>query len=141
MKLMQKMIEYIKENKYVDYCELCENNRYESIECYKEINPEYYESVINNIHNIDSPFNKYIKNAEELKKQGNIDEELSVLKDAINIDIDTPGAYERASILYSKKGVAKRWFENGNWTIPNCTNMTKKLLARLKKLEERISKI
>jgi len=145
MKLIELMTNYIHNKKYDEYCELCENNRLEAIECYKSINPDYYQNTILNLHNPNSPYNTYIKKAEDLKNQGNSKDELELLEAAISNNIDTPGAYKRASVIYSKDKkyleaitVIEKWFENGNWTIPNCTNMTKKLLLRMKMLKDKM---
>jgi hypothetical protein len=100
--LLDKMKNEIEEDKR-GYLENCKNNYSEYVEAAQILFEEYYKSMLKLLDEKKDPYTLYISKAIKCKEEKDMDGEKKYLKLAVENSADTPYAYERLSILYSKE--------------------------------------
>ncbi len=144
--LIDKIKNEIKRDKRV-YLENCKNNYSEYVEVAQVLFKEHYKSMIKMLDEKKDPYTLYISKAIKFKDENDIDGEKKYLKLAIENNADTPYAYERLSLLYSKHkdyqkayDICKKWFDSPYWKIPNMAFTSLRLLNKMEKLEAKLNK-
>jgi Tfp pilus assembly protein PilF len=129
------------------YLENCKNNYSEYVEAAQILFEEYYKSMLKLLDEKKDPYTLYISKAIKCKEEKDMDREKKYLKLAIENNADTPYAYERLAILYSKEknyqeayNICKKWFDSLYWKIPNMASTSLRLLDRMEKLEGKLNK-
>ena len=129
------------------YLENCVNNYSEYVGAAQILFADYYESMLKSLDEKKDAYTLYISKALECKEKGDVDGEKKHLKLAVENNADTPYAYERLAIIYSKEkkyqeayGICRKWFDSIYWKIPNMASTTLKILDRMEKLESKLGK-
>jgi len=144
--LLDKIKNEIEGDKRV-YLENCRNNYSKYVGAAQILFEEYYKSRLKLSDEKKDPYTLYISKAIKCKEEKDVDGEKKYLKSAVENNVDTPYAYERLSILYSKEknyqeayNICKKWFDSLYWKIPNMASTSLRLLDRMEKLEGKLNK-
>jgi hypothetical protein len=128
------------------YLQNCRNNYSEYVTAAQQLFADTYDKM-EKVDAKGDPWTKYNSKAEQLKKNKDIEGEITLLEKAVSDNVYTPATYERLAILYSKKkgnqaayNICKKWFDTDYWKIPNMASGSIRLLERMEKLEEKIKK-
>jgi hypothetical protein len=139
--LRTKMIELLKQDRKREYLNLCTQNYAEAVSTAQELFPEHYEKAGTGMDPFDSLYDKAL----ETKERGNTEEEIRILRTAVQNGSAMPYCYERLAILYSKQKnyerayeVCVKWFDAVFWKLPNASTSSLRLLDRLEKLREKV---
>jgi len=146
----EQLIERIKEELERDkkiYLQNCKDNYDEYVKVAQILFKEYYDNSFQLFKKNWDPYNVYISKAIKLKEAGLFDEEKKLLIIATDdSNTDTPYAYERLAIIYSKEknykkayDVCRKWFNSIYWKIPNMATTSLGLLDRMEKLEKKLT--
>ncbi len=127
------------------YLQNCRNNYAEYMMAAQHLFSETYKKM-QKIDERGDPWTKYNLIATQLKKEGNTEQEIEILKKAVSENIYTPGTYRRLAILHEKNkdfksayNVCKKWFDSDYWKIPNMAVGSIWLLKKLEKLKEKLN--
>ncbi len=144
--LLDRIKNEIEEDKR-GYLENCKNNYSEYVEVAQTLFKEYYTSMLKLLDEKRDPYTLYISKAIKCKEEKDMDGEKKYLRLVVENNADTPYAYERLSILYSKEknyqeayNICKKWFDSIHWKIPNMASTSLRLLDRMEKLEGKLNR-
>jgi len=129
------------------YLENCKNHYSEYTKAAQVLFDDYYKSMSQLLDEGKDAYTLYISKAIKCKEGSDLEGERKYLTLAVENNADTPYAYERLAILYSKEkayqkayNICKKWFNSIYWKIPNMATTSLRLLNRMEKLENELNK-
>ncbi len=137
----KRMEKSLQEDRRRDYLRFCKDNYTAAVLAAQELFPEYYKNMLKRRNSSNDPWLKFNSKAQDARENRNEDLEVSILEEAVENNVDTPGIYERLAVIYSKRkefqkayDVCEKWFSSIFWKIPNAATTSLKLLDRMEKL-------